>query len=660
MELKKMDLTSISGSKLNLDALYQIMPSAFTEVRDDQTGEIVHKINFNTLRELLGDNAYEGADEEYGFKWVGKNAARREASRPINKTLRPCPEESVDWENTQNLYIEGDNLDVLKLLQKSYLGKVKMIYIDPPYNTGKDFVYLDDFAMSKDGYDRVAGNIDEMGNRFRKNLDSNARFHSDWCSMIYARLLVARALLSEDGVIFISIDDNEMENLKKVCNEIFSEHNFVGNLILKTATDNNPSQINIEHEYMICYAKNRALQSNWMRISEAAQLIKEQYILLKAEYDSNEEIQEKLRKWIKANKERLPQVAHYNNVDDKGVYSSSSNSSNPHPGGYMYDILHPVTDLPVPKPANGWRWPETTFMFYANEGEVEWGKDESTQPHIKKRIETSQDYLRTIIYEDNRSTTKNVTDLFEGRKVFDNPKPTSVLKRIIDYVTTTDSLILDFFSGSASTAHAVMKLNAEDGGNRKFIMVQLPEKTDEKSEAYKAGYENICELGKERIRRAGKKIKEENAEKEGIEKLDIGFRVFKCENGFMNDIYFSPNDLTQANLFSHISNIKEGTSDLSILFGCMLDWGVQLSLPLSSFEVKGKTIYNVNDGDLLACFAEDVDENIITAIAELMPLRVVFRDSCFSSVPLKMNLFEIFKQKCGWSEEMIKNRVHVI
>lgn len=658
MELEKMKLASASGSELNLEALYQIIPSAFTEVRDEKTGEITHKINFSTLRELLGDNAYDEADEEYGFKWVGKNAARREAARSINKTLRPCPEESVDWENTQNLYIEGDNLEVLKLLQKSYLGKIKMIYIDPPYNTGKDFVYRDDFAMDKDGYDRAAGNIDEMGNRFRKNLDSNARFHSDWCSMIYERLLVARALLSNDGVIFISIDDNEVENLRKICDEVFGEHNFVGNLILKTATDNNPSQINIEHEYMICYAKNRVLQSNWTRISEAAQLIKEQYMLLKAECASNEEIQEKLRKWIKANKERLPQVAHYNNVDDKGVYSSSSNSSNPHPGGYMYDILHPVTNLPVPKPANGWRWPETTFWAYANDGEVEWGKDESTQPHIKKRIETSQDYLRTIIYEDNRATTKNVADLFEGRKVFDNPKPTSVLKRVIDYVTNADSLILDFFSGSASSAHAVMQLNAEDGGNRRYIMVQLPEETEAGSEAYKAGYKNICEIGKERIRRAGRKIKEEAGEKAAT--LDTGFRVFKCEDSFMNDVYFSPAELQQQDLFAQISNIKDGTSDLSMLFGCMLDWGVQLSLPLSTFEVAGKTIYNVNDGDLVACFNENVNEDAISAIAELNPLRVVFRDSCFGDAPLKMNLFELFKQKCGWSEEVVKSRVHVI
>lgn len=658
MELSKMKLTSASGSEINLEALYQICPSCFTEVKDEKTGELTHKINFNILRELLGDNAFEGADEEYGFNWVGKNAARREAARVITKTLRPCPEESVDWENTQNLYIEGDNLEVLKLLQKSYLGKIKMIYIDPPYNTGKDFVYRDDFAMDKDGYDRAAGNIDEMRNRFRKNLDSNARFHSDWCSMIYERLLVARALLSNDGVIFISIDDNEVENLRKICDEVFGEHNFVGNLVLKTATDNNPSQINIEHEYMICYAKNRVLQSNWTRISEAAQLIREQYMLLKAECVSNEEIQEKLRKWIKANKERLPQVAHYNNVDDKGVYSSSSNSSNPHPGGYMYDILHPATKLPVPKPANGWRWPETTFWAYANDGEVEWGKDESTQPHIKKRIETSQDYLRTIIYEDNRATTKNVADLFEGRKVFDNPKPTSVLKRVIDYVTNADSLILDFFSGSATTAHAVMQLNAEDGGNRRYIMVQLPEETEAGSEAYKAGYKNICEIGKERIRRAGKKIKEEGGLQ--AQNLDTGFRVFKCEDSFMNDVYFSPAELKQEDLFSQVENIKDGTSDLSMLFGCMLDWGVQLSLPLSNFTVSGKKVYNVNDGDLVACFAEDVNEDVISAIAELSPLRVVFRDSCFKEAAFKMNLFELFKQKCGWSEEQVKNRVHVI
>lgn len=623
MELKKMDLTSNSGSKLNLDALYQIMPSAFTEVRDDQTGEIVRKINFNTLRELLGDNAYEGADEEYGFKWVGKNAARREASRPINKTLRPCPEESVDWENTQNLYIEGDNLEVLKLLQKSYLGKVKMIYIDPPYNTGNDFVYRDDFAMKADGYDLAAGNVDELGFRYRKNNDSQGRLHSIWCSMIYERLLVARSLLSEDGVIFISIDDNEVENLKKICNEVFGERN-IEFLIWNKEAEGSSGTLKATtttrriHEFILCAFKNLD-NVQFCKIHEALK-------------------------------------GRENEFQTANLAVNIEKEKTNHPN--YFTITNPSGDSFTRQ----WKWSKLEIEKLIKEDLIFWGSDGHKQPRlIIPTDERRTTFLLSILNYGGTTVGRKDFELLMGCDIeFSYPKPVILLRKLIETATNSNSLILDFFSGSATTAHAVMKLNAEDGGNRKFIMVQLPEKTDEKSEAYKAGYENICEIGKERIRRAGRKIKEENAGEEGIEKLDIGFRVFKCENSFMNDIYFSPNDLTQANLFSHISNIKEGTSDLSILFGCMLDWGVQLSLPLSSFEVKGKTIYNVNDGDLLACFAEDVDENIITAIAELMPLRVVFRDSCFSSVPLKMNLFEIFKQKCGWSEEMIKNRVHVI
>ncbi len=641
MDKLKMQSHDVIGS--NTQKIAKLFPNCITEILG-KDGKPQLAIDFEKLQAELSNDIIAEGQERYQFTWPDKRAANRLANTPTTMTLRPCREESVDFDNTQNLYIEGDNLDVLKVLRETYLGKVKMIYIDPPYNTGKEFVYNDDFVESYSDFAKLCKAYDEEGNlQFnpKVNSESNGRFHTDWLNMIYPRLKVARDLLSEDGVIFISIDDNEEENLKKVCNEIFSEINFVGNLILKTATDNNPSQINIEHEYMICYAKNRVLQSNWTRISEAAQLIKEQYMLLKTEYNSNEEIQEKLRKWIKANKERLPQVAHYNNVDNKGVYSSSSNSSNPHPGGYMYDILHPVTNLPVPRPVNGWRWPETTFRAYANAGEVEWGKDESTQPHIKKRIETSQDYLRTIIYEDNRATTKNVTDLFEGRKVFNNPKPTSVLKRIIDYVTTPDSLILDFFSGSATTAHAVMKLNAEDGGNRKFIMVQLPEKTDEKSEAYNAGYENICEIGKERIRRAGKKVKEENAEKEGIDKLDIGFRVLKLDSSNMNDVYYTPQQFNMQDLFEE--NIKPDRTAEDLLFQVMLEHGIELSAKIETKQVNGKTVHFVDDNYLITCFDTDVNESTITEIAKLQPIYFVMRDSSANNDNVIDNFEQIFR-----------------
>ena len=638
MELKKMELTSASGSELNLEALYQIMPSAFTEVRDDKTGKIAHKINFNTLRELLGDNAYEGADEEYGFKWVGKNAARREAARPINKTLRPCPEESVDWENTQNLYIEGDNLEVLKLLQKSYLGKVKMIYIDPPYNTGNDFVYVDNFDRSNFDENLANGNIDEFNNCYRKNSDSNARFHSDWCSMIYERLMVARSLLSEDGVIFISIDDNEVRNLRNLCDEIFGEQNFIANLIWqkKFSRANDAKYYSTMHDHILCYCKtNIYSNSKGWKIG------------------------------LLPRGEEIPNGYANPDNDPRGVWTSVILSAKSGSENLIYEIEIPSGRKVLPPSGRYWSCNKETFNKWKNDGRIWFGVDGDGTPRKKTFLSEVQEGLRpnTIILHSegghNQEGKQEMKALFDDIGVFDGPKPVRLLHHLsIIANLDKDSIVLDFFSGSATTAHAVMKLNAEDRGNRKFIMVQLPEETESNSEAYKAGYKNICEIGKERIRRAGKKIKEEA----GLEaqNLDTGFRVFKCEDSFMNKVYFSPNDLSQADLFSQVSNIKKGTSDLSLLFGCMIDWGVQLSLPLSSFDVSGKTIYNVNDGDLVACFAEDVNEEVITAIAELMPLRVVFRDSCFSNAPLKMNLFELFKQKCGWSEEVVKNRVHVI
>ena len=652
-----LDKQTADGTAQNLGKLYQLFPSCFTEMEDVE-GKVKRALDWGKLRELLGDNVADGEPEVYDFTWVGKRAAQREAMAPIRKTLRPCPEESVNWDTTQNLYIEGDNLEVLKLLQNSYMGKVKMIYIDPPYNTGNDFVYQDDFHRTQREEDEAAGVINEEGERMVKNLSSNGKFHSDWCSMIYSRLMVARSLLREDGVIFISIDENEEVNLRNICNEVFGEINFVGQLVLKTATDNNASQINIEHEYMLCYAKLKSIQSNWTRKSEAAEKILSQYRLLKNKGLSASEIQKQLRLWIKANKNDLPQVAHYNNVDEKGVYSSSSNSSNPHPGGYMFDILHPITKKPCPKPANGWRWPEKPFNAYDNAGEVEWGIDETTQPHIKKRIETSVEYLRTLIYEDNRGTTKMVSDLFGGKKVFDNPKPISVLKRIIDFVTKEDDLIIDFFSGSGSLAHSIMQLNSEDNGNRQFIMVQWPEETPEDSEANKAGYKNICEIGKERIRRAGKKIKEESPLT--TQDLDIGFRVFKCDDSNYKDVAFAPKDYSQESLDLFVDNIKEDRTDLDLLFDCMLRWGVTLDLPMTKTKVAGCTIHNVNEGALVACFDGKVTEPVIDAIAEMYPAKVVFRDSSFEEAAQKMNIFELFKQKCGWNEQEVRNNVRVI
>lgn len=656
MELKKMELTSASGNDLNLEALYQIMPSAFTEVRDDKTGEIAHKINFNTLRELLGDNAYEGADEEYGFKWVGKNAARREAARPINKTLRPCPEESVDWENTQNLYIEGDNLEVLKLLQKSYLGKIKMIYIDPPYNTGNDFVYRDDYALGAEEYDLQTGNINDLGVRFRKNTESEAkgRFHSNWCSMIYERLLVARSLLSEDGVIFISIDDNEVANLKKICDEVLGESNFVSKFDWRKKTGaNDAKDIAVVTESILLYTKNRNTTLElkmWRRDEDSINADR---------YKFEDEFVDVRGRF------------YYDTLDRGGLqYSDSMNFGIEAPDG---GIIYPNGRDSFVNDGWIWKWSKDKVKWGIENKFLEFVKSNKSKGSaytIKYKVyqlvdnegnireKSGRAYMNLITEPINQVGNSEMKAIFNNKTPFSNPKPIGLIQYLFNTIQSRNATILDFFSGSATTAHAVIKLNAEDGGNRKFIMVQLPEETESSSEAYKAGYKNICEIGKERIRRAGKKIKEEA----GLEaqNLDTGFRVFKCEDSFMNNVYFSPNDLSQADLFSHINNIKDGTSDLSKLFGCMLDWGVQFSLPLSNFDVSGKTIYNVNDGDLVACFAEDINEEVIAAIAELSPLRVVFCDSCFSNAPLKMNLFEIFKQKCGWSEEVVKNRVHVI
>ena len=646
MDLTKMELTSASGSKLNLDALYQIMPSAFTEVRDENTGEVSHKINFSTLRELLGDNAYEGADEEYGFKWVGKNAARREAARPINKTLRPCPEESVDWENTQNLYIEGDNLEVLKLLQKSYLGKIKMIYIDPPYNTGKDFVYRDDFAMDKDGYDRTAGDVDELGNRFRKNSDSDARFHSDWCSMIYQRLLVSRSLLSDDGVIFISIDDNEVENLKKIGNEIFGESNFVGQWNwFKSATPPNLSKkIKKNIEYIIAYQKGNNYDT---------------FAGVQKQSSSDDPIT-KPQNSIKTLLFRAGTIhAKFpDGIIQPGIYGTEKF---PNELLDVLEIKNGVNTNDV-RFANKFIWVQETLDKQIEEG-TRINLSKSLVISYKKAAYNAEVPPNFIDDKVNVETTEKagafLTSIF-GTKVFDYPKPMSLVRYLINFFVEKDenAIILDFFSGSATTAHAVLNLNAEDGGNRKFIMVQLPEKTEEDSDAYKAGYKNICEIGKKRICLVGDKIKEEYNLEDN--KLDTGFRVFKCDDSNMQDVYFTPSDYSQDLLSGLIDNVKDERNDLDLLFGCMLDWGVQLSLPLSNIEVNGKKIHIVNDGDLVACFEKDIDEEIISAIAEQLPLRVVFRDSCFSDAPLKMNLFEIFKQKCGWSEDIVKNRVHVI
>ena len=559
----------------------------------------------------------------------------------------------MDWDNTQNLYIEGDNLEVLKLLQKSYLGKVKMIYIDPPYKTGNDFVYHDDFAMSADEYAEASGSVDELGNKYIKNMDSNGRFHSDWCSMMYSRLMVARTLLTEDGVIFISIDDNEVENLRKICDEVFGESNKIAQLVI----ENNPrgrqsdAFFATSHEYLLCYAGNiDSATINGMSLSEKQ----------KAEYKYEDEI----------GRYRLL------GLRQRGVASLREDRPemffpiwvNPEDSSISLTYVEDWEEV-IPKKSDG------------REGRWMWGKQKCINESnrlVARLVSTRREFdifVKDYLNKDGEQRTRKYKTIWSD-KILNNqigtqevkailggdymscPKSTEYIKTIIQTGTSSSSLILDFFSGSATTAHAVMQLNAEDGGNRQYIMVQLPEETPEDSEARKAGYNTIPDIAKERIRRAGKKIKEESPLTTAD--LDTGFRVFRLEEGNYEDVKRSPKDYNQDDLDLFLNNIKADRNDLDLLFGCMLDWGVQLSLPMTQEVVDGKTIYTVNDGDLVACFAENVSEDVVKAMAEKMPLRVIFRDSCFAQDADKINIYETFKQKLDWSDQEVVKNIRVI
>lgn len=538
-----------------------------------------------------------------------------EANTTTNKTLRPCIEESKDWDNTENLYIEGDNLEVLKLLQNSYFNKVKMIYIDPPYNTGNDFIYVDDFAQNIDEYEEAKGSFDEEGNRLFKNTDTNGRFHSDWCSMIYPRLVLARNLLADDGVIFISIDDNEQENLKKICDEVFGEKNFIAQVIWERAYApvNLKKHFSENHDYIICYAKDidKAICNGLPRASEAND--------------------------------------RYSNPDNdpRGVWQSDNLSVGPIVQSKIYEIITPGGRKVLPPEGYCWRLTKEKFKEYIEDNRIWFGKDGNNVPRIKRFLsEVKQSVTPMTIWKysevgHSQDAKQNLKKLFDGKSFFDYPKSVELIKRCIQLYSNESSIIIDFFSGSATTAHAVMQLNAEDGGKRKFIMVQLPEKTDEKSEAFKAGYKNICEIGKERIRRAGEKIKEE-AGLNGQD-LDIGFRVLKLDSSNMKDIYYSADEYDQGMLENMQSNTKEDRTDLDLLFGCLVDWGLELDKPYTTKVINGHKVHIYNDGDLVACFEKDLDMKTIDEIAKLQALRVVFCDNSFVDSATKINVAEHFK-----------------
>ena len=659
----RLETTSVDGTKINLEALYQIAPSCFTEKKDEETGEIKRVVNFETLRQLLGGDAVDEDEEMYQFTWPGKRAARYEAAEPIDDTLRPVPADSVDWDTTENLYIEGDNLRVLKLLQRGYMGKVKMIYIDPPYNTGNDFVYHDDFAHSAEEEDLAAGNIDEEGYRYRRNLDSNGRFHSDWCSMMYSRLLVAHSLLKEDGVIFISIDDNEVHNLRKICDEVFGERNFVGTITRKQSSgsknDSGYDKIISTADYLLVFQKGD--------FSFKPILVKNK----KSFTFTDEQGKFSIRALeMQGGGDTLPQRP------KMGYSIYYKKDTNEVKLLFDYDLGNtPVYELPNsnllaqgykcyrPRPRGSgdmalgiWRWGDGTFQERFAEGGVYFDEE---RVYLKERASDNIEKYPEAILDQylNTNGTNELKILFKNR-VFSFPKPVSLIDYILRVSTSPDSLILDFFSGSATTAHAVMQLNAEDGGKRKYICVQLPEETPEGSEARKAGYATIPEIGKERIRRAGKKIKEESPQT--TQDLDTGFRVFRIDSGNYKDVTMQPNEYDQQMLDFFVDNIKADRTDLDLLFGAMLAWGVQLSLPMMTEEVDGCKIYAVDGNGLVACFAENISENVVQAMAAKQPLRVLFRDSCFDEDKTKINIFERFKQQLDWDEKEAIQNIRVV
>ncbi len=680
--MDKLKMHSPNKVAENIEKIGKLFPNCVTEVKDEN-GNVVPAIDFDMLRQELSSVIVEGNEERYQFTWPDKKKSILLANAPIAETLRPCREESVDFDNTENLYIEGDNLDVLKLLQETYLGKIKMIYIDPPYNTGSDaFVYDDDSAISGFEFSERSGQRDDEGNilfDMRPNNESNGRFHTDWLNMMYPRLKFAKDLLSEDGVIFISIDDNEQANLKKICDEIMGEDNYIASLIWAAGRKNDSKYISVSHEYILCYVKSLSnlIDSKvlWRERKQGIDEIYAAYERIKKQYGNDYQgATRALKEWYKG----LPDThaaknhSHYSCIDEKGVYFPSDISW-PGGGGPKYEVLHPVTHKPVKIPNRGWVYPTKSRMDEViKQGLVHFGEDENSVP-CKKTYLSEGEYATpySVFYKDGRAATKRLRSLM-GAMVFQNPKDEGIIRNLIEFtLSKDDSIILDFFSGSATTAHAVMQLNAEDGGHRKFIMVQLPEETDEKSEAYKAGYKNICEIGKERIRRAGKKIIEEqatliNAARAGTfetgepyaewttgdtakqtqaevrNQLDIGFRVLKLDSSNMKDVYYNPAEYTPTLFDTLADNIKEDRTPEDLLFQVMLDLGVLLSSKIEESTIAGKKVFNVADGFLIACFDANVTDEVITEIAKKKPYYFVMRDSSMASDSVAANFDQIF------------------
>ena len=614
--MSKLKMHSPNLVDSNIEKIAELFPNCITEIRGEN-GELSKGVDFDLLRQELSEILVDGPLERYRLDWPGKKEAILAANAPIAKTLRPCREESVSFDTTENLFIEGDNLDALKLLQENYLGKVKMIYIDPPYNTGNDFIYEDDFAESVDEFLERSNQFDEEGNRLVANTESNGRFHSDWLSMMYSRLKLARNLLSDEGVIFISIDDNEQANLKRICDEVFGERNFIAELIWERAYApvNLKKHFSENHDFILVYAKNIAdLVCNGLPRTEEAN-------------------------------------SRYMNPDNdpRGVWKSSDLSVGPAIESNIYEIMTPAGRLVSPPSGYSWRLNQERFFEFVRDNRIWFGEQGSNVPSIKRflsEVSTGLTPMTIWKYKDvghSQSASQALKALFDGKAYFTYPKPVPLIKQALNLYSNSDSIILDFFAGSSTTAHAVMQQNTEDGGNRKFIMVQLPEVTDEKSEAYKAGYPTIAEISKERIRRAGAKILADNADKEGIENLDIGFRVLKVDSSNMKDVYYKPELLEQADLLDLADNIKDDRSAEDLLFQVMVDEGIELSLPIECKEILGQSVYYVAGNSLVACF-DSLSLALVDEVAKDQPLLFVSAERSIQADQDKRNIKERFKQ----------------
>ena len=650
--MEKLDMHTSNLADENYKKLSTLFPNAVTETIDEN-GQVVRAIDADILRQEISKAVVEGREERYQFTWPDKKKSILAANAPVSATLRPCKEESVDFDNTQNLYIEGDNLDVLKLLRETYLGKVKMIYIDPPYNTGNDYVFKDDFSEDIDDYLAKSGQYDAAGNCLVYNTERNGRFHTDWLNMMYPRLKFARDLLAEDGVIFISIDNDEIENLKKICNELFSDRNFIDCITWNTRVPKNDNKgLGNIHQYILVYVKNIESNRIFTMKKDGLNDIFELLNFLRKKGTPVSEAEEELKKYYEK-KGYDRGITLYNALDSNYQPWGKINMSWPNSDtfGPTYDVLHPITHLPTKKPDRGWRWNKETFNKHLDYehtiqrhdgsyvcGDIWFAKDEKTQPSsIRYLRDVSLMLLRTIISLKSDGGVE-LENIFGVKSIFSNPKPTSLIKILVDSLRESNGIFLDFFSGSATTAHAVMQLNAEDGGKRKFIMVQLPELCDEKSEAYKAGYKNICEIGKERIRRAGKKIKSESPMT--TQDLDIGFRVLKLDSSNMEDIYYVPEQMGEKDLFQ--DNVKPGRSSEDLLFQVMLDKGIPLSSKIETKNIDGKEVFYVDGNYLIVCFDKDVSESTITEIAKEKPYYFVMRDP--SNAPNGDSLVTNFEQ----------------